>query len=116
MTHAPPRDDNETTTTSRTCPVCAKSFTPIRRQAYCGNPCLQTAWRRRHKVNIPVDVPPANGTSHTIYLCTECDNRYLGEQWCHDCTRPCRRLGTGGECDCGELLTITELLGGKPMT
>ena len=113
----PSRDDNETTTAQRRCPLCAATFTPVGRQTYCGNPCRQAAWRRRHTpAPSVVDVPPARSrTDRTIYLCTDCDTRYLGDQWCHDCARPCRRLGPGGECPCGELLTIPELLGGDPM-
>jgi hypothetical protein len=108
----PSRDDNETTTRHRTCPVCATPFIPVRRQAYCGNPCRQIAWRRRHTPDDPAPaLAAATRTAHTIYLCTECETRYLGEQWCHDCTRPCQRLGPGGECSCGELLTLNELLG-----
>ena len=25
----------------------------------------------------------------TIYQCDECEQRYLAEQWCYDCNRPC---------------------------
>jgi hypothetical protein len=108
----PPRDDNETTTPQRRCPICARPFTPIRRQTYCTNACRQIAWRRRHTTLEPIKVAPArNRSDHTIYACIECDTRYLAQQWCPDCTRPCRRLGPGGQCDCGELLTIHELLG-----
>lgn len=118
MTDLPPRDDNETTTRHRTCPTCTTPFTPIRRQAYCSSPCRKTAWRRRHQPKPPPpEVPAARSrTEHTIYLCTDCDTRYLAQQWCHDCNRPARRLGPGGECGCGELLTLNELLTGQPMT
>src|ERR1035437_5832043 len=33
-----------------------------------------------------------------IYQCSECETRYLAEQWCPDCARPCQRLGPGGIC------------------
>jgi hypothetical protein len=114
----PSRDDNETTThpRQRTCPICATRFTPVRRQLYDTNACRQIAYRRRAATTTqPPAVPAGRRRDSTIYHCTECDPRYLGEQWCPDCNRPCRRLGTGGECDCGELLTINELLGGAPM-
>jgi hypothetical protein len=42
--------------------------------------------------------------------CTDCEARYLAGQWCSDCSRPCQRLGPGGYCPCGELLTVDELL------
>ena len=115
----PPRDDNETTTRTpkRPCPICGSPFTPIRRQLYCTNACRQTAHRRR-KARTPAPVPPAGQRrDHTIYQCPDCDNRYHAQQWCDDCNRPCRRLGTGGLCaHCGETLTIEELLAGETMT
>lgn len=46
----------------------------------------------------------------TIYQCPECEARYLAEQWCPGCSRPCRRLGSGGICPyCEEMITIAEL-------
>ena len=44
---------------------------------------------------------------HTDY---ECDERLVGEQRCHDCQRPCRRVDYGGPYPhCGDTVTITEL-------
>ncbi len=51
---------------------------------------------------------------NTIYQGDECDTRYLAEQWCYDCNRPARRIGPGGACSWGELLTIDELLDAPP--
>jgi hypothetical protein len=52
-----------------------------------------------------------------VYQCGECDSRYLGEQWCTDCTRPCRSLGAGGLCGhLGEPLTVAEPLAGEVVT
>jgi hypothetical protein len=115
-TEPPSRDDNETTTqpAQRTCPICGVRFTPIRRQLYNTNACRQIAYRRRTATQTTAANPPARSPrEQTIYTCNECDTRYLGTQWCPDCNRPCRRLGPGGECDCGELLTIEELLNGS---
>jgi len=40
----------------------------------------------------------------------ECETRYLAEQRCHDCSRPCQRLGAGGICPyCEEMIIIEEL-------
>ena len=41
----PSRDDPGTTS----CPVCARSFTPIGRQVFCSTTCRKTALRRRHQ-------------------------------------------------------------------
>ena len=47
----------------------------------------------------------------TVYLCPECEERYLGEQYCSDCGTFCRRLGPGGPCPCcDEAISVTELL------
>lgn len=109
----------ETTTQpwQRTCPVCATPFSPIRRQVYDTNACRQIAYRRRSAAApTPPVVPPSRPRASTVYLCADCDTRYLGQQWCAECNRPCRRLGLGGECiHCGDLLTVDELLGGVVM-
>jgi hypothetical protein len=108
MPEPPSRDDNETTTT---CPVCASTFTPVRRQQYCTNACRQIAYRRRHHALQPVEtLTPARRRDSTVYACDECEQRYLGQQWCPDCNRPCRRIGTGGNCPhCDEPVALTDL-------
>lgn len=51
----------------------------------------------------------------SIYACDECDSRCSGVPWCNDCNRPCRRIGTGGQCpECDHPLTIDELLTAVP--
>ena len=48
---------------------------------------------------------------NTVYECGECQTRYLGEQWCVGCVRPCRRVGVGGLCPhCDEPVAIPDLL------
>ena len=48
---------------------------------------------------------------NTVYECGECLTRYLGEQWCVECVRPCRRVGVGGLCPhCDEPVAIPDLL------
>lgn len=98
------------------CPVCATTFTPIRRQRFCSPACRQAAWRARHLATAPLPGPDtirpgATKRSITVYACPECDTRYFAEQWCPDCQRPCTRVGTGGPCPCcEEPVTIDELL------
>ena len=56
--------------------------------------------------------PATSRGSITVYACPDCEARYLAEQWCPDCNRPCRRVGTGGLCPCcEEPVTVDELLG-----
>lgn len=97
-----------------TCPNCATAFNPIRRQRYCTPACRQAAWRTRH----PDPAPPPSivvgpGTTRraiTVYECPECGNRYLAQQWCHDCNKPCIRLDTGGLCpNCDHPVTIRDI-------
>ena len=99
------------------CPACGLGFTRVRRQAYCTPACRQAAWRARQgypAATVPTMPAPAGKTRRdvTVYQCTECDERYLGVQWCPDCQRPCTRVGLGGLCrECGEPTTVDELLG-----
>ena len=112
----PPRNDIETTPA---CPVCATAFTPIRRQRYCTPACRQAAWRARHPDPTPrpaIVVPPSTHRRDiTVYQCPECDTRHLGQQWCHDCNRPCERVDLGGLCPhCDEPITISDILDQHP--
>jgi hypothetical protein len=112
----PVRDDTETTTRDRRCPVCGVSFTPTGRQAYHSNACRQIAYRRRRAAPPPPELPAGQRRDRSVYRCDDCGARYHARQWCDDCHRPCRRLGIGGECThCGEPLTVDELLGGEPV-
>lgn len=112
----PPRNDNETTTPGMlNCPVCGVGFIRSRRQRYCSPACRQAAWRTRHTAPaIPPDTVVAAARPRreiTVYTCTECDQRYYGEQWCPDCQRPCRRIDIGGLCPhCDEPVAIIDLL------
>jgi hypothetical protein len=81
----PSRDD---TVTTLTCPSCGVAFIPVRRQRFCGQPCRQRAYRRRHPTTT-ADIARATTAAppqtrprrdHTIYTCTECDQRYLAQQ------------------------------------
>lgn len=111
MSDTPRRDDTETTT--RACPLCERVFHPIRRQLFCSDRCRKAAWRRRTATPPPtVTVPPARTRPEsTVYACTECDERYLGDQWCPDCNRPCVKIGFGGTCPaCDHPVAVSELL------
>jgi hypothetical protein len=113
---SPRRNDNETTSA---CPVCASPFTPIRRQRYCTPACRQAAWRARHPdpATTPVTAVAARTPRRdiTVYQCPECDVRQLGQQWCHDCHRPCARVDIGGLCPhCDQPITISDILGQHP--
>ncbi|MDQ1631935.1 MAG: hypothetical protein QOJ32_552 [Frankiaceae bacterium] len=108
----PPRDDGVTT-----CLACAQPITHRRgRQRYCSAACRQAAYRRRQPSLPLLPPPPARPRRvSSVYACDECDCRYAGVQWCDDCNRPCRRIGTGGQCpECDHPITIDELLTAVP--
>jgi hypothetical protein len=107
----PPRSDIATTSA---CPVCSTPFTPIRRQRYCTPACRQAAWRARHPDPTPqpaiLVAPRTPRRDITVYQCSDCDTRYLGQQWCPDCNKPCVRVDLGGLCpECDEPVTITDI-------
>lgn len=105
----PSRDDKE----AMTCPVCQTRFTPTGRQQYCGAPCRNTAFRRRHQdPPTTVVVPAAKPRQQmTVYECLTCGQRLHGERRCPDCNIFARRVGVGGPCPhCSLPVAVTELL------
>ncbi len=96
------------------CLACDGPVPAERARRYCSPACRQDAYRRRHQPARPLMQLPARRSRRdgTVYACGECDSRYLGEQWCHDCNRPCQRLGAGGTCpSCEEIILSEELIG-----
>lgn len=113
-TKVPSRNDPETLA----CPVCTAVFAPVGRQRYCSPACRQAGWRARHSMpaTAPVVVPAgASRRTITVYECLECDSRFLGQQWCFDCNRPCVRIDIGGLCPhCDEPITISDITDQHP--
>jgi hypothetical protein len=92
------------------CAICGRPFARSGRRVFCNATCRQTAWRRRHPMPLP-SIPPRIPRTHIVYQCPECDSRYLGEQYCRECGRFCRRVGAGGLCPtCEEPIAISDLL------
>jgi len=95
------------------CLVCGGQLPAGRSRRFCSPACRQAAYRRRHQTTGREATPPPGHRSRlqgTVYQCPECETRYLGDQWCPDCSRPCRRLGAGGNCPCcEEVITVEEL-------
>ena len=96
---------------------CAACGGPVpaggRARQYCTAACRQDAYRRRHQPALAPTPLPARRSrlEGTVYECSSCQSRYLAEQWCPDCARPCHRLGAGGTCpSCEEITLVNELL------
>jgi hypothetical protein len=107
---APWRDDAAT----MPCPVCQRLFTPSGRARYCGDACRKRAWRRRRSPPpVPVVVPPGRPRRPvTVYECSTCGARALGQQRCDDCGSFMARVGIGGLCPaCLEPIAMEDLVG-----
>jgi hypothetical protein len=111
------RNDSQPLTT---CPVCGTTFQPVGRGRFCTPRCRQTAYRLRHRhvdTATLVDVTDQLRREHrliaqTVYECSSCQDRLVGERRCGSCNLWCRKVGIGGECSgCGEIVTVSELLG-----
>jgi len=95
-----PTPPGDVSVTPPTCPACGAPLPVGRSRRFCSPAYRQAAYRRRHhtvaaKTQLPGRRSRLEGT---IYQCSECETRYLAEQWCPDCARPCQRLGPGGIC------------------
>lgn len=125
----PPRDDkrddapaasaSDRRIADRCCRSCSASFIPAGRQVYCTPACRQKAYRGRATGNdiqaVSTTPPRRHRRQVTVYQCPNCEQAYLGEQWCPDCQRPCQRLGYGGLCPHGEEpVSIDQLLTATP--
>jgi hypothetical protein len=106
LPEVPSRNDGVTIA----CLTCGRSFVRRGRARFCSPACRQAAWRQRHPTAVP-PLPSRAPRPATVYQCPVCDTRYLGQQWCPDCQRFCRRLGPGGPCPhCEEPVVLSDLL------
>jgi tRNA(Ile2) C34 agmatinyltransferase TiaS len=90
------------------CPVCNATFPAQGRRRYCSDACKQHAWRDRHALPSP---PRRQAPADTVYLCTQCETRYLGERRCPDCNLFTQSLGPGAPCPhCDEPIAIGDII------
>jgi len=55
-------------------------------------------------------VQPGQLEAHTLFECSACEERVLGQRRCADCQRFCRALGLGARCPhCDEPVLVAEL-------
>jgi ribosomal protein L32 len=104
---------------TRSCPVCGGT-TPSSRSIYCKPACKQLAYRLRHQPLATVDPVILREqlqrqrllVAHTVYQCSSCGERFLGERRCPDCHLYGRSVGLGGTCpDCETIILLADLLG-----
>jgi hypothetical protein len=96
----PSRNDDRNDTAA--CPARGQPFTRAGRRRWCSPACRQAGWRARQTqpATDPALALPAPRASreHTVYECGSCEARYIGQQYCEDCSAFCRRFGPGGPC------------------
>jgi len=101
------------------CLVCGKPLTDSR-STYCSPAHRQQAYRLRQRASPTPDEPDLRRqlqrqrrlTAHTIYECSNCQERFVGERRCPDCHLFARAVGLGGHCpECEQLVLISYLLG-----
>lgn len=102
------------------CPVCTNSFPIDGRGIYCTPRCRQRAYRLRHRqANRMTLIDLATRLrreqrliDQTVYECSSCQERFLGDRRCAGCNLWCRKLGLGGRCSgCDDILTVIDLTG-----
>ena len=104
---------------ARVCPVCGGT-PPSSRSVYCKPACKQLAYRLRRRT-LPSTADPAILrkdlqrrrllVAHTVYECSRCGERFLGERRCGDCNLFARSIGLGGSCpDCDTVILLADLL------
>jgi hypothetical protein len=87
---------------------CGKEFAASGRRQYCSDACKQKAWRERRQ---SPPVSPWAEPTETVYVCPECETRYLGERRCPDCNLFTRSLGPGTTCpSCDEPIAISDII------
>lgn len=105
---------------SRVCPVDGRPL-PSRRARFCSGRCRMHAHRLRHQVDVAADVDVlvaelrrlSQLTAACVYECPSCQERYLGERRCPECSLFNRNRGLGGLCaGCDQPVVLAELLPG----
>jgi hypothetical protein len=103
---------------SGSCPVCGGT-PPSARARYCDDACRQRAFRLRHHrlANVELDSLRRDLqrrrtlVAHTLYECSTCGERTLGEPRCPECGLFSHALGLAGTCPtCDEPILLAELL------
>jgi hypothetical protein len=100
------------------CLVCG-AVLRSQRARYCSRAHQQYAFRLRHQTTL-LDLQQVRQElqrrraviARTVYECSNCDERFVGERRCPECQLFCRAIGLGGHCpECDTPLLLVDLLG-----
>lgn len=100
------------------CLVCGAALRSPRAR-YCSHAHQQRAFRLRQRPNLP-DLRHLRQElqrrrailAQTVYECSNCGERFVGERRCPECHLFSRAIGVGGHCpECDTPLLLVELLG-----
>ncbi len=117
----PTRDtsrDSSSDGSAPSCPVCSGPLSSSRAR-YCSPAHRQRAFRLRHVERAVVDQRQLRAelrrrealVAHTVYECSVCGERSVGERRCQDCHVFSRALGLGGHCaECDHPILLADLL------
>ncbi len=106
------------TSSAPSCPMCTGPLLRPRAR-YCKPACRQRAFRLRHAQLAAIDEGQLRAelrrrralVAHTVYECSSCGERSVGERRCQECHLFSRALGLGGHCaECDEPILLAELL------
>jgi hypothetical protein len=98
--------------------VCERPLGSARAR-YCSAACRQRSFRLRHVQLAAVDDRQLRAelrrrgavVAHTVYECSVCGDRQVGERRCVQDNVFCRALGLGGRCgECDEPILLADLL------
>ena len=117
----PMRDTSRNSSTPSGVPICALCTRPLAssRARYCTPACRQRAFRLRRAQLAAIDERHLRAelrrhralVAHTVYGCSVCGERMVGERRCPDDNIFCAALGLGGRCSsCDEPILLAELL------
>ena len=110
--------DSSSDSSVPSCPVCSGPL-PNSRARYCSPAHRQRAFRLRHVEHASVDERQLRAelrrrealVAHTVYECSVCGERSVGERRCQECHVFSRALGLGGHCaECDQPILLAELL------
>jgi hypothetical protein len=117
----PKRDtsrDGSSVSNVPTCPLCPAPL-PSSRARYCSAACRQRSFRLRRIQLAAIDDRQLRAelrrrgalVAHTVYECSVCGERMVGDRRCAQDNLFCRALRLGGRCsECDEPILLAELL------